>query len=267
MSFALHYQSLPGGGLLRSAKVPWDSACLGMPVYQLEIVSSLAAEAHAPLCNWLRSLVQRGDCLVQAKVSLAARPVMKLLAEHGFYLVEAISELRLSLDRLGTNATMPTAVRWRPATLADLPELLEIVAASFNATRFHLDPHIPSSAADERMQNWLRNAFSAGEPVLVFEEASTGRTIGLFNYREVAPSVAYASLGAVAPRYRASPLVMSLFTAALAECRREGYTTVTCHISLNNCDSLNLMLALGFELESTLATFHWRSESTKLLGD
>lgn len=258
MSFVLEFQDFPTpSGPLRYAAVPWDTELLGCAVYQLDVRTTTEDALWEHLPAWLESLDASRDCLVVAKVPTRSISQMRALTGQQFYAIETQLDLRLNLpDYSPPVAWQDAGTRLRFAAASDANDLGTIASQSFSADRFHLDHNIQAGAADRRYSAWVHNAIGANEPVLILEETS-GALIGFSHFRLASHDTADMSLGAIAPAYQATGAGMMLLDATLNECRRRGLQTTATKVSVNNTESVNLLISRGFFIHEAVTTLHW----------
>lgn len=262
MSFEREFRRFPGpDGPLEVAPVPWDTQLFGVDFHELRFAEpeapwgELAASLGGPLAELTRALPS--PHLLVAKVPVAATPVAEVLGAAGFYPVETMVYLHLSLARFQPLvARAPASLALRAATTDDLPELEAMAARAFTTDRFHLDPHLSNEAADRRYVSWLRGGLEAGDPVFVYEDTRRGKRVGFYHVRETGPGVVDLSLAAVRPDAQRIGLGLLMYQAVVAECRERGFREAETHVTVGNLDVLNLFMRLGFEVRRPVFCFH-----------
>ena len=130
----------------------------------------------------------------------------------------------------------------------DKDAVLHIAESVFTSGRFHRDFYIPSSMADKRYMNWVRDL---QEKDLI---------ITLYYQDELAGFYAYEQnnvlLLGIKEAYRGAGLTQA-FTSKSCEYQFElGYEQLKTSISAANLPSLNLFIRLGFKLTSTVDVYH-----------
>jgi L-amino acid N-acyltransferase YncA len=259
MSFTLEWRPLPEPAERAAyANVTWDSDLYGFPFYELRCEDADAETLAAELGRWLAGLAPAQPCLVYTKIPTTAVRLGRILTRQGFYPVETMVDLSLTLNRMALVSDRPFAqAHLRPATEADLPALRATAAAAFSHDRLHLDTNLPAAKADERFAQWVERGWRAGEPLLVFEDRRGAKLIGFFHLRETAPGTIDLSLAGVAPALQRSGLGAVMYQAVLTDCRSRGYRIATTRISVNNIDIVNLFARLGFAFHRPVLTLHW----------
>ena len=265
-TFTLKFEAFPlPDGALRYAYVPWDSELYGFPFYELRCEDLKPEVLARNLRPWLSSLPAERPCLVYSKLPIREIALSKVLTEHGFYYVETMLEIYLSLAQMTPIIRRQMGLtRLRLAEESDLPQLIAVASTAFSTDRLHLDPNLPPEKADQRYVRWVESGFRSGEPVFIFEETRSAKQIGFFHIRETAPMTVDLSLAAVDVAYRGSGVGAMMYQALLTECQARGFQTAVTRISVNNMDVLNLFMRLGFAVRNTLFVLHWfRSPSSE----
>ena len=262
MSFELERHTHPAAnGPLTWARIPWDSDTFGLEFFDLTADAERLSEVSEALPGLLEQLAESGRQLIQIKLPVGAAGLSEVLAQHGFYAVETMLYLVLSLERAKKLVERtPPSLALRDATADDLPLLCEMAREAFHADRFHLDPHLDTDKAGERYENWVRRGFEAGEPVFVYEDTRRKKTIGFFHVRETEPGVVDLSLAAVDPASRRLGLGSLMYQEVVQACRDRGFRTAITHITVNNTDVFNLFASLGFSFQEPVFCLHRYAE-------
>jgi L-amino acid N-acyltransferase YncA len=260
MAQALEFQAYPApAGPLEYARIPWDSDLMGFPCYELRCGQPVRPDLDPRLEAWLAELSAQGRCLVAARTPPGDVALNRLLTAHGFYLVETLIEFHIALQRFEPSFPedrfRKTALR--PLREGDLPRVIEIAATAFSADRFHLDPNVPPGAADRRYAHWVEQSATAGEPVSVLEDQQSGRVIGFVQTRVQVPGAIEMSLAAVETTALRSGAGVALYQAILLASKAQGYHTATARASVNNLDSIRLLVRFGFQPRRAVTTWHW----------
>lgn len=134
----------------------WLGTCLGCSAYKV-----ILAEETVPLSTSLPVLSYHVRKIHPAfywvKVPTSQVALLHEFCKVGFQVVDV--SITLVRERSEVVYLRPHGVA--PAQPGDFSKLLEI-AGSFECSRFHLDPLIPSSVADDIKQAWL-GSYLAGE--------------------------------------------------------------------------------------------------------
>lgn len=127
-------------------------------------------------------------------------------------------------------------------------EILDIAAYAFQGGRFHRDFHIPSSLANLRYRNWVRDLM---EKNLIYALHYKGDLAGFYGYEENK-----VLLLGIKKEFQQSGLG-KLFASYGCQTQFDmGYDELYTSISASNAASLNLFYALGFRLTTALDVYH-----------
>jgi len=257
MPFDLKFERYQDGSVLSFARVPWDSELLGLDVIEVRLTEDDLAAAGEALAQWIESCAPRQPSIVYLRTDTGKVALGEKLARLCFYPVELTYELSIPLHRLGSVAPgwRPRA-RIRPAVPSDLPSLMAIAGAAFQADRYHLDPHIPASRADARFTSWIAEGMKTGDPIFVYEETRHFEIAGFFHWRSIGEKTVDLSLAAVHPRFQGTGVGVSMYEAVLGECRSGGHEIAITRISAANLDVVNLFARLGFSFRRARMTWH-----------
>lgn len=256
--FALEFVPFPdAAGPMESALVPWDTDVFGLPCHELRIKEARSDNLQGALCQWTRRLAERGGAFAHASLPPGDVQLARLLCRHGFYPVETLLTMKLTLGEMRPAVERPPAeMALRPATPAEGPELCAIAESAFTADRFHLDPNLKPELADERYRRWLSEGLDSGDAVLVYEDRGRGRIVGFLHFREAGESTLSMSLGAVAKQYQGTGVGAAMIQIGLEEYRRRGFLFAETRISTNNLPVMETLSMLGFRLRAAATTFH-----------
>jgi len=259
MSFTLTYAGFPlPDGPLKIAPIPWDSALLDFPVFEVNCVQTPldALDRHLPA--WLSGLPKDRAVLAVAKISPDAVAEAAALAQNGFYPVETMLEFELLLARLTpVIKRQSTHLQLRMATPADLAPVTIIAQSAFAADRFHLDPNVPRDKADLRYAHWVENSFRAGDPVFILEDTDRKEAIGFVQARETAPQTMDITLGAVRKHLQNSGAGVLMYQELFLALRARDFKRAITRVSINNLRGIKLTLRLGFTVRAATVAMHW----------
>ncbi|MHB9107705.1 MAG: GNAT family N-acetyltransferase [Armatimonadota bacterium] len=255
--FTLAYRPYPDpDSPLQAAQIPWDSELFGFPCWDVRPGGEASPVLAAALSGFVAERKADGECLLVTKVPTGDVARGRVLAENGFYVVEAMLDIALPLARLAPSTAMARGAVLRPATPDDLPTMLDIAGSAFHDDRFHLDPSLSSEKADQRYRGWVERGFASGEPVFVYEDTRRGTILGFYHIRELPNSAVDLSLAAVHPSCQGSGIGALMYQAVLEECRQRGYQTAVTRIAVNNLPVANLFFRLGFTIREAMLTLH-----------
>jgi len=213
-------------------KTPWDKAAFGIDTYELETVSidTLKAVKSKP-----------GHYTVRVKPLESAN----LLHEAGFYYCDTLLQPYCTREMLKSYDDKKVKV----VKGNDLELLFEICHGAFRYGRFHRDPYIRNSDADNRYDEWLRDLYRKKK---VFELRYDGNIAGFIGVEDNS-----LVLHAVAEKYRGRGLAKYLWSALCEELFSNGYTELYSSISATNTAALNLYISLGFRIRNAIDIYHY----------
>ncbi|MCC6967285.1 MAG: GNAT family N-acetyltransferase [Nitrospira sp.] len=202
----------------------------------------------------LRQLTLRPG-FAYAKIATQEVRTSHQLEECGFRIVD--TALTLETPRLRHVGTAGPLVRL--ATSNDAPRVVDIARQSFRYSRFHVDPDIPLSLADEIKARWAGNFFSRqrGDYMVVAEH--DGRVVGFLQLIAAAEQVLMIDLVAVLPDFRGLGLAAAMIGFASMTCGHPRMVRVGTQSA--NLPSLALYYKLGFQVVSSSHIFHHHGPS------
>ena len=223
----------------------FEAEIFGAPVWRLELDVGTEVGTLAAVMQDAR---QKGVALVSVRVP-AGSSAGNVLAGAGFRRIERLLTLRRDIP----SAPAPVA----GATLAfrgDAEACAAIGRVSFSFDRFHADPQIANSVANEIKARWARNGVNGrADAPLVVRDA--GAVAG-FNLCMRKGEDAVIDLIAVDPRWQGRGFGRKLVEGALAH-----YTgvaqTIWVSTQSTNTASLALYCSAGFAPHSAADTWHW----------
>lgn len=207
-----------------------------------------------PVRQELRRLTLRPG-FAFAKIATQEVRTSHQLEECGFRIVD--TALTLETRRLSHVGTAGSRVRL--ATSDDAATVVGIARQSFRYSRFHLDPDIPLSLADEIKARWAGNFFSGqrGDYMVVAE--CDGRVVGFLQLIAAADHVLMIDLIAVHPDSRGLGLAAAMIGFAGKACGHPRMVRVGTQSA--NFPSLSLYHKLGFQVVSSSYIFHHHGPS------
>lgn len=168
----------------------------------------------------------------------------ELLFNYGFYYMETMLKPVCQKENLQIVAREGITI----SKNYDKNAVLRIAENVFAGGRFHRDFYIPSSMADKRYMNWVRDL---QEKDLI---------IALYYQEELAGFYAYENdnvlLLGMKEAFRGMGLTQA-FTSKGCQYQFDlGYEQLKTSISAANLPSLNLFIRLGFKLTDTVDVYH-----------
>lgn len=246
-------------GPIRFAWIPWDSETLDMTVGMVDARISRPAIMAGRLKEWLETIERSRPVLVSVKSELDDQAIKSPLAAAHLYPVEQIFHLECREEHFEATAKKRREKKHqtRLATLDDLDQLKRIASSAFENDRFHLDPHVVKSNADDRMRNWVEQGLHTGDVIIGLEDDEGGELLGFVQCRLQSSSRGWIALIAADPEVNGVAVIDSLFGRAVEVLHERGVTSLSATISGNNLSSLNLAVRQGFELIAMSETWHW----------
>jgi RimJ/RimL family protein N-acetyltransferase len=236
----------------------WDSEQFGIPAGRVESLdaSGSYAQARAAKRELLASVLDQcraaGIRHLSARVDSGNLTTIHALEEAGFELIDGIQTFVLTLN--GNHPSAPPRTRlFEPK---DLPEVLEIGRTAFIFDRFHADPTLPSTVADQVNASWTRSCClgTAADAVVVAEE--DGRIASYVTCRaDRRAGNGIIILVATAAWARGRGAARRASSAALHWFAEQGLGTVEVGTQLRNIPAARLYESLGFRLTRTSLTF------------
>lgn len=227
---------------------PFESGILGGPVFRL----SFPAQSASPGGDEVRVLVEEargaGARLVSCRIPAARQDLASALERGGFRPIETL----VTYSRpLRPAPSAPPGVR--PATAIDAAACVAIARTAFGYDRYHVDPEIERSVADEIKAKWVANAFDGRADSI--HVACPADAIAGFVICRLAGSEVTIDLIAVAQDQRGRGLGAALVAGALrhydgrAEVMRAG-------TQASNLPSNRLYRRFAFAVVDEAVTFH-----------
>lgn len=192
--------------------LPWDTSFFGLGMGRLDYLLRGAAADRATMADAVSGALDRcrarGVKHVAARMDVADVDGIAVLEDHGFRLMDALVTY-LYHPKRPPPPPVKAVGRVRPFTTDDTEQILEITTEAYAGFRgrFHLDPHISSTRAEEMYLEWARKCCTGERADRLFvAEAEAGRLNGWASVRRVEPA---SSAGGV-----------PIFLGGLGACRR-----------------------------------------------
>lgn len=233
---------------------PWLGDVLGKPAYRLDPDAD-PREPDAVLARAGRD----GPTFVDAKVSTRDVDLVARLTAAGFRVVDVNVTLERDPDPRFDPGGPGDAVEVREAEPSDRAAIVDVAGATFELTRFHLDPHIPDKAADQVKRAWVDNYFAGGRGerllVGVADGAPAGFLCDLAADGDAGGRLRVIDLIGVGPDHQArgvgTALVARFVRDAAETCDRLRVGTQAA-----NTGSIRFYERLGFETVETRYVLH-----------
>lgn len=236
-------------------RVPWDSDIFGFPVAQ---ISQIRVEdpvgARADLASFLAWMDQEAVRLASCRLPHDSLRESMLLEDAGFHFVEMV--LHPHLADLQAYPCESQGLDVSLATTNDLPAIEAMAADAFGYERFHADPRLDRTLANQRYRVWVHN--SLGHKKQRLYKICDGPNIVAFFVTESRPDgVCYWHLTAIAPAFQGRGYGKRVWREMLALHQRQGMRQVATTIAARNTPVLNLYASLGFRFQPPETTLHW----------
>ncbi len=214
----------------------WLSEIMARPVYRVAVNGAGNDALETP----------RGFYF--ARVAAHDVRITNALADLGFRIVD----MGVTLERAAM-AEEPASVHVRPAVLEDRDRVMAIAREGFKYSRFHLDPAIPVSLANEIKSQWAGNFFKGqrGDQMVVAE--ADGRVAGFLQIIDAADGAMVIDLIAVDAQARSRGLGRAMIRWAAVRTKQPRLRVGT---QAANADSLRFYENLGFRTVSSAYVMH-----------
>ncbi len=237
----------------------WDKKAFGFPVLQITDMKVHGEQASLDFQAFECARNDANTGLVSCRLSSLMLRESMLLEEHGFRFIETLYQPELGKIQEGAeikDSQLSTSI----AVVSELPEILNISSTAFRNERFHVDPRLDSSLADQRYCNWVKNCIN--HPTQQLYAVKTDSKIVAFFITEMLPdNTCYWHLNAVAPSMQGQGLGKQAWITMLNQAKRQGAKKVQTSIVARNHRVLNLYAQLNFRFPPPLMTLHWVRDS------
>lgn len=232
----------------------WLGDKLGKSAYRLVSGPQLTGEAaRAALADLA------GPFFVGAKIPVDRPETAAALAAAGFLLVDT----NVVLDAEGSvqDERGATTLRVRDARPEDVGPVTKIARESFSVSRFHVDPAVPRSVADDIKAGWVANYFTGARgdslAVALDGERACGFLLGL----HASPGELVIDLLAVSPQARRRGVGAALVDYVW---ERHAPSRMRVGTQLANVSSLRFYQEQGFRVMQSSYVFHRHEPEAEL---
>ena len=258
-------------------RIDFDSELFGFPVGRLEHFSALGdvRRQESLLASMLACAEEgwrrEGIALVYAKLRIEELASQWALLRQGFQPMGGWINYGLWLERW-EYPRQKSPASLRPASPEDARLLENLAAESFTLDRFHADPRISPTRADQLHRFWIRNSLtgSAAQSVLVAEN-DLGQVCGFltYNVRDEAPDrlgglrIARVILNAVDGNERGQGIYPQMLSTVILECQGQA-DFLQVETQVNNYPVQRCWARMGLApIESGLNLHYWLSPETE----
>lgn len=234
-----------GFGTIIWSRSDWDSKVLGFEVGRIDFLGADCSDVKPVLVKHV--IDEGGFRLIFCRRDADDRSGISALQLEGFYIVDSLLEFELDTEtKLAVSKTdwvIKSAVR------ADIPILKEIARSSFEFDRYHADPNIPKSLADEVKARWVEDSVLGDDTVWV---AALNHRVGGFLTCERTGKI---GLVAVQAEERGKGAAGALLQVALAWFKGQ-VPKVKSVTQFNNIPAVRMYLRAGFVPVGAKVTLH-----------
>jgi ribosomal protein S18 acetylase RimI-like enzyme len=233
----------------------WLSSALGRATFRIDLPET-GIDAARVVEDVRRHRGSQAAAMYFAKTDTGRIDAVRALGAAGLYVVDVNVTFEIAAEQVRPMPASPVAVR--PIAAGEHDAVLRIAGSCFRHSRFHLDPALPGSVANDIKRAWIKSyvdgargdellvAFLEGRPagfLAVLLAAETGRRVAVIDLVGVdtacqGQGVGRALVSAFFERYRQTCAVFRVGTQAA------------------NLPSLALYEGLGFGVARTTYVMH-----------
>lgn len=237
----------------------WLSQILEQLVFRLNLPARLDELGQAMLRRWLDG----GEpAFVSAKSRVGDEGLAQRLQALGFVVIHEMVTLERRLEAgLPLPKVAPLTIRWAGAD--DEKGVVQIAAASFRCSRWHLDPVFSLAQADAVKAAWARNFFTGkrGEAMAVAADGS--RVVGFVLLLRRESTLIY-DLVAVDEAYRGRGLGTALVNWVPVSWKSKDLTVLRVGTQSHNAAALALYGKVGFHEVGRQLIWHWHRQAASV---
>jgi RimJ/RimL family protein N-acetyltransferase len=240
---------------LEAHMVKWDTDVFNRRVAAISKFEVVGNTSGAELNGFIRWVKDNSIEIVSCRLSHEKLAESMWLEQVGFRFVEMVLHpVVAGLKRF----PLPTERLFvEDATADDLPIIGSIAEQVFRFERYHVDPRIDSSLANQRYKRWALNSFDSNSQKLVKVENRERDLIGFFVYEDLPNNGIYWHLTAINKEFQGKGLGYQTWLTLISHHRDAGCERIRTTISARNYPVLNLYSRLGFGFDPPEMTFHW----------
>lgn len=224
----------------------WLTRRLGKPSFHLTGNIGPGFSNRSPIADRLAE----EPLFVDARIPVADAPSLKAMQRMGFSLIDTNLRFAMALSD-GPSKDAP-GVMFAKAEMVDT--IGEIAATSFSEDRFHRDPAIPQSVANELKRCWATNFFAGERGDWMVVSCVDDRPVGFLQLIRMPSGGLLIDLVAVSARERGRGLARAMIAFACRNCGCTGQLTVGTAIA--NSRSISLYESMGFRLSDAQYVLH-----------
>ncbi len=221
---------------------PFIESFLGKPCFRLNP------------CDHASNLFQSGDSgFVYAKIKTSNIADISRLEGIGFNLIDTNIQLQRSASDSWDDRHISPSCLIEFAEPSDLPDVERIASSSFLFSRFHLDPKIEDSVANEIKRQWAKNFFAGKRGDCMVVAKNQNQTIGFLLLLDQEDKRTI-DLIAVSKGHRGKGLASAMIRFAGKESLGRQITVGT---QVTNSQSLRSYESLGFRIYDSYYVLHY----------
>lgn len=224
----------------------WLGARLGCPSYRIQVGPGVP---QANRCAEFERLLTQ-QVFLYARIPTSDVGICSYLADRGFRVVDV--NVTLEAQTLIPTRTNPTI---RFAIPTDREPVMNVARNSFMYSRFHLDPHISKTTADETKASWAGNYFSGKRGDFMVVAEIEERAVGFLQLLVLPDGPLTIDLIAVEENQRGKGLARAMISFAAARCPKAMPMRVGTQAA--NIASIRLYESLGFRVISSAYMLHY----------
>jgi ribosomal protein S18 acetylase RimI-like enzyme len=178
-------------------------------------------------------------------------PALQMVQKKNFHLVDCLITFMWDCE---AKLILKNKIQIRAAEESDLESLRNIARMQFTFDRFHNDPIIPNSVADELHANWISDSLSINPNDRVIVAYYNNNISGFLSYS--INSALNDALGiktmsivliAIHPEKQRQGIAKALVLEAMKIAKTDAFTSVLVGTQKKNFKAMNLYNSLGFQ--------------------
>jgi RimJ/RimL family protein N-acetyltransferase len=261
--FELHYEPFIINDKLKAwkiAAVPWDTETFGFGV---SVLSPFYDEVFTDKFTSLENALEAYSKSKQVRMITASIPAMQvemslLLQKAGFHLIDtALSVCYDNLHNFSENSSQRLSLA--PVTSAEMSLLVDMAGVSFRHGRYHMDPRLPNTLADQRYKDWLDRCHKPDNPQQILTARFDGTICG-FSVVEHKAAEGYLHLHTIDSKWRGKKLGQGMIIQSLRYLHNLGANCIDTKISASNLRALNMHARLHGRFITVERLLHWHRQ-------
>ena len=229
----------------------WLTKILERDVYRLIVDESSIDGDRFVGCEAFAAL-NSARAFAYAKTAVDFMPGIRSLIRMGFTLVDTNV---LFSKSIGQPDCEPGNYEIQPAGAAHEDQVAELAHGSFEFSRFHLDPLIPTELANRVKAEWTRSYFRGQRGDQMMVATQDGMVAGFVLLIDCDDGTRTIDLIAVDRRHRGQGVAKGMISHV--EAHADGFTRIRVGTQLANMPSIRLYTQLGFVMDEAHYVFHY----------